>query len=58
MNRQTLLKHDNYIIVQHSHYPTTKIYRKNHYINHMFACQHTFDLTGMLCHNYIIPTIS
>lgn len=56
MNRQTLLKHDNYIIVQHSHYPSMKIYRKKslttYHIQKLLAYQKAFDLTDMFFHNY------
>ena len=43
MNRQTLLKNDQYIIVQHSHYPSMKIYRKRPLT--------TYDIQKMLAHN-------
>ena len=60
MNRQTLLKHDNYIIVQHSHYPAMKIYRKNslttYHIQKLLAHQKAFDLTDMFFHNYSFQT--
>lgn len=60
MNRQTLLKHDNYIIVQHSHYPAMKIYRKKslttYHIQKLLAYQKAFDLTDMFFHNYSFPT--
>lgn len=56
MNRQTLLKHDNYIIVQHSYYPSMKIYRKRplttYHIQMLLAYQKAFDLTDMFFHNY------
>lgn len=56
MNRQTLLKHDNYIIVQNSHYPAMKIYRKRplttYHVQKVLAYQKAFDLTDMFFHNY------
>lgn len=51
MNRQTLLKNDQYIIVQHSHYPSMKIYRKRplttYHIQKLLAYQKAFDLTDL-----------
>lgn len=62
MNRQTLLKHDNYIIVQHSHYPAMKIYRKNslntYHIQKLLAYQKAFDLTDMFFRDFKIKTVT
>ncbi|MFD2869905.1 hypothetical protein ACFSY7_15535 [Kurthia populi] len=62
MNRQTLLKHDNYIIVQHSHYPAMKIYRKKslttYHIQKLLAYQKAFDLTDMFLRDFKIKTVT
>ncbi|MBM7699774.1 hypothetical protein [Kurthia huakuii] len=51
MKRITLYKAEHCIIVRHSHYPATKIYRQSpfsvYHIQQLLAYQHAFDLTDM-----------
>ena len=51
MYRRTLLKNDNYVIVQYSHYPAVKIHRgkylTTYHIQKMLAHNKEFDLTDL-----------
>lgn len=51
MKRIVLYQEASYIIVQHSHYPVMKIYRKNpltiYHIQKFLAYQRAFDLTNI-----------